>query len=150
MSRFFKRQADSSDSESSSSEEEELLSDDSGDEPKAKPTTSAKPMSRFLKKTGGDDSDSSSSSGSESDDDHDNDGDGTRQPKKASKFLVKGDASSSGSESDDDVKVVVKSARDKRLEELDALGRTIENAVRINDWVAINNGILSFHSLYLT
>ncbi|KAI0058056.1 eukaryotic translation initiation factor 3 subunit 8 [Artomyces pyxidatus] len=74
-------------------------------------------MSRFLRTAA---SDSSSSSESESDDDDEDDDD-------------------EGSGSDEDVKRVVKSARDKRLDEMEATGKTMDNALKINDWIAISN-----------
>lgn len=46
----------------------------------------------------------------------------------------------SDDESDDDGPKVVKSAKDKRLEEMEATVKVMDNASKINDWVAINNG----------
>ncbi|KAK9356725.1 eukaryotic translation initiation factor 3 subunit 8 N-terminus-domain-containing protein [Lipomyces doorenjongii] len=54
----------------------------------------------------------------------------------ASRFL-RGEESDESDE--DESKRVVKSAKDKRLEEIDAIIRTIENARKINDWVHISN-----------
>jgi translation initiation factor 3 subunit C len=125
MSRFFKRAGDSSDSESSSSEEEELMSSDD-EAPSAPAPTTKQPMSRFLKGAAGSDSDSSS----DSDDDSDSDSDEASGQKK------KSDAE----DSDEDTKKVVKSAKDKRVEEMEATGKVIENGLKINDWVAISNG----------
>lgn len=34
----------------------------------------------------------------------------------------------------------MKSAKDKRLDEVEATIKTIDNAAKINDWVAISNG----------
>ncbi|KAI0779679.1 eukaryotic translation initiation factor 3 subunit 8 [Fomes fomentarius] len=126
MSRFF-RAADDSDSDSSSSEEEELMSsDDEGPKPAA---PAAKPaMSRFLKSAG--DSDSSEESSSE---ESEMSSDEEEVKPKAGRFLV---GATADSDSDEDVKRVVKSARDKRLDEMEATGKSIDNAVRINDWVA--------------
>ncbi|KAI5794399.1 eukaryotic translation initiation factor 3 subunit 8 N-terminus-domain-containing protein [Peziza echinospora] len=42
-------------------------------------------------------------------------------------------------ESDDDTKRVVKSAKDKRLEEIEQSIKLIDNAQKINDWVVISN-----------
>jgi hypothetical protein len=41
---------------------------------------------------------------------------------------------------DEDVKRTVKSARDKRFEEMRAIVKILNNAKKINDWVAIQNG----------
>ena len=46
------------------------------------------------------------------------------------------------SSDEDGGKRVVKSARDKRLEEMEAAGKQMDNALKINDWVAISNGQL--------
>lgn len=123
MSRFF-RQAGDSDSESEESDEE-LMSSGGEDDAPARPTgPSAKPvMSRFLKKAG---SGSSSSSNSDSDSDSDSDdsdGEG-------------------GSGSSEEERTVVKSAMQKRLDEMEATGKVMDNGLRINDWVAISNGEL--------
>ncbi|KAF7376059.1 Eukaryotic translation initiation factor 3 subunit C [Mycena sanguinolenta] len=113
MSRFF-RQADDSDSSESSDGEEELMS--SGDEaPIARPAPAAKTgMAQFL--AGG----SSDSDSSDSDSDSDSD----------------------GQDSDDDEPqqaVRIMSAQEKRLVEMEATGKVMENALKINDWVAISN-----------
>lgn len=134
MSRFFK-QADDSSSDSDS--EEELMSSGDEDETTAtKPATAAKPaMSRFLRKT---DSGSSSDSDNDSEDESEmSDEEGQKETKKKSRFLR---SESEGEESDEDVKRVVKSARDKRLDEMEATGKVMDNALKINDWVAISNG----------
>lgn len=118
MSRFFRQAADS-DSESSDSEESLLSSDE--DASPAKPAAPAKTaMSRFLRTANASDS-SSSSSESESDSDEE--------------------------ESDEEIKRVVKSARDKRLEEMEATGKAMDNALKINDWIAISSGGSLFHVL---
>lgn len=153
MSRFFRRGGDSSDEESSS-EEEELLSQESDsddDAPKpAKTAAAAKPMSRFLR-TEGDDSDSDSDSDEDSDSDDSGSGNEVEKPvKKASRFL-KGAASDDES-SEEEVKVIVKSAKDKRNEEMETSGSLIEQKVKINDWAAINTGmpiLLVTSALYL-
>lgn len=135
MSRFFK-QADDSSSDSDS--EEELMT--SGDEDDAaaanKPATAAKPaMSRFLRKA---DSGSSSDEDEDSEDESEmSDEEGQKETKKKSRFLH---SEGEGEESDEDVKRVVKSARDKRLDEMEATGKVMDNALKINDWVAISNG----------
>ena len=61
----------------------------------------------------------------------------------ASKFLK--DQVSSDESEDEDKVTVVKSAKDKRLEELETVERLIENAVKINDWSTISNGELDTH-----
>jgi translation initiation factor 3 subunit C len=118
MSRFF-RQAGDSDSESEESDEE-LMS--SGDEDAVPPkATGAKPvMSRFLKTAG------SSSSSSESESESDSD---------------ESDEEGGEEDSDDEVKKIVKSAKDKRLDEMEATGKVMDNGLKINDWVAISNGM---------
>lgn len=119
MSRFF-RQADDSDSESEESDEELMSSGDEDAAPPKPAVGAPKPMSRFLKTAAGSDSDSSSEDSDDSDD-SDSDEDG-------------------GDGSDDEVKQVVKSAKDKRLDEMEATGKVMDNALKINDWVAISNG----------
>ena len=142
MSRFF-RQAGDSDSESESSDEESLRSDD---EAPAKPVLAPgqKPMSRFLR-TEGPDSDSSSEQSDNDDDDSDSDGDGAAEgaAPKLSKF--KKGAADSGSDSDGP-RGKVRPARDKRLEEMEGTSKSIDNAVKINDWVAISTGESSSYS----
>ena len=119
MSRFF-RHAGDSDSDSSSSDDE--LSMSSGEEiPLKTQTTTAKPaMSRFLRTA-----DSSSGSESESD----SDSDGQDEP---------GDGDGS---SEEDRPVRILSAIDKRLKEMEATGKVMDNALKINDWMAISNGM---------
>ncbi|KAF7792277.1 hypothetical protein EIP86_003313 [Pleurotus ostreatoroseus] len=131
MSRFFRQAGDSdSDSESSSSEEE-LMS--SGDEAAPKPAAAAKPMSRFLRSAGDDSSDESES---ESEDESEMSSDEEDKPKR-SRFLKTGSDDESSDE--DEGKRVVKSAKEKRLEEMEAAGKMMDNALKINDWVAISN-----------
>lgn len=128
MSRFF-RPAGDSDTESESSEEELMSSDDEAPKNTAKPA-----MSRFLRSQG----DSSSDEASESPSDDESDASGEAQEeKKKSRFIKTEDDES---DSDEDVKRVVKSAKDKRLEEMETTGKVIDNALKINDWVAISNG----------
>lgn len=88
-------------------------------------------MSRFLKTAGGD-----SSSSSESSDEDDSDESGDDDAPKKSKFL-KG-APSDDSDSEEETKKIVKSAKDKRVEEMEAIIKSLENANKINDWAAIN------------
>jgi len=140
MSRFFRQAADS-DSESSDSEESLLSSDE--DASPAKPAAPAKPaMSRFLRTANASDSSSSSESESEDEDESDDEGGAHKEVKPRSRFLRDSDEE----ESDEEVKRVVKSARDKRLEEMEATGKAMDNALKINDWIAISSGRL-FHIL---
>ncbi|EEH03969.1 eukaryotic translation initiation factor 3 [Histoplasma capsulatum G186AR] len=119
MSRFF--HGGGSDSDSSSSDEEELYSD------------------REEGQDLSDDDEESSSEEESSDEDSSSDSDGGEGG--ASKFF-KHDAGAAGDdsdESDDDDRVtIVKSAKDKRLEELEQTIRLIENAEKINDWAVIS------------
>ncbi|OJD11980.1 eukaryotic translation initiation factor 3 subunit C [Blastomyces percursus] len=118
MSKFF--HGGGSDSDSSSSDEEELYSDHDESQDIS------------------DDEDESSeeeSSSEESSSDSDDGGEGG-----ASKFF-KHDAGADddSDESDDEDRVtIVKSAKDKRLEELEQTMRLIENAEKINDWAVIS------------
>ena len=131
MSRFF-RPAGDSDSDTEESEEEELMSSD--EEAPAGKTAASKPigMAKFLKGAA-----SSSSSESESEEESDEDESDREQTQKKNRFLVGADASD---ESDEDERRIVKSATEKRQEEMEAVGRNIDNATKINDWVAISNG----------
>ncbi|KAI0786752.1 eukaryotic translation initiation factor 3 subunit 8 [Abortiporus biennis] len=98
-------------------------------QPAAKPA-----MSRFLR-SAADSSDSESESEEESEMSSDEEEKPAAQ-KKTSRFLK---GSDDEEESDEDVKRVVKSARDKRLDEMEASGKMMDNALKINDWVAISN-----------
>lgn len=138
MSRFFRQAGDSdSDSESSSSEEELMSSGDEAAAPAA--ATAAKPMSRFLRAAGEESSDESESE-SEDESEMSSDEEGGEKPKR-SRFLKTGGAQDSSDE--DEGKRVVKSAKEKRLEEMEAAGKMMDNALKINDWVAISNGVCS-------
>ena len=111
MPRFF-RAAGDSDSESEESEDELMSSED---EAPQRPTTTAQPaLASFLRG-------SSDSSSSDSDEE-----------------------SESGSDDDesdaDRPQTRILSAVDKRLREMEGTGVVIENALKINDWVAISNG----------
>ena len=141
MSRFFRQAADS-DSESSDSEESLLSSDE--DASPAKPAAPAKPaMSRFLRTANASDSSSSSESESEDEDESDDEGAAHKEAKPKSRFLRDSDED----DSDEEIKRVVKSARDKRLEEMEATGKAMDNALKINDWIAISSGRSLFHVL---
>ena len=122
MSRFF-RHAGDSDSDSSSEDDE--LSMSSGEDEKEislkTQTATAKPaMSRFLRTA-----DSSSGSESESE----SESDGQEDP----------EGEDGGSEADRPVRIL--SAIDKRLKEMEATGKVMDNALKINDWMAISNGM---------
>ena len=115
MSRFF-TQGDSS-SESSSSDEEELYSEEEGVQ---------KSDEESSDEEGASDEEGSSSSSDE----------GGKSG--VSKFLR--DVASSDESEDEDKVTVVKSAKDKRLEELEGVVKIIDNASKIGDWSAIATG----------
>lgn len=131
MSRFFRKAGDS-DSDTEESEEELLTSGD--EEAPSKPAAKPTGMSRFLRTAGSD----SSSSESESESEEEIEAEGQ---KKKGRFL-RSDSDDDESDDDEDVKRVVKSSKDKRLEEIEATGKVIDNALKINDWVAISAGLL--------
>lgn len=110
-SRFFT----ASDSSSESSEEEELYSEEESEE-------------------------GSEEESEEEDEDEDEDSDEDSEDGKtgANRFLRE---VSDEEPSDDEERVtVVKSAKDKRYEELEGTIRLIENAEKINDWAVISTG----------
>ena len=111
-----------------------MTSDD--DAPKQAAPAAKPAMSRFLKTAA--DSDSSDESSDEESKMSSDDEDEEEVRPRAGRFLRR---PSSGSDSDEDVKRVVKSAKDKRLEEMEATGKLMDNALKINDWVAISNGM---------
>jgi translation initiation factor 3 subunit C len=115
MSRFFRSAGSESDSESS---EDELLSTDDEAQKTREPAQKSA-MSRFLK------SDSSDSDTDEEDSDSDSD---------------VSDVESEESEERGAVKIL--SAHEKRLAEMEAIGKSLDNALKINDWVAISSGVL--------
>lgn len=116
MSKFFT--SGNSSSESSSDEEEYSLSEEEEEQQQSEEESDDEEESEE------EDEDSSS------DDDTGKAG--------ASKFLK--DQVSSDESEDEDKVTVVKSAKDKRLEELETVERLIDNAVKINDWSTISNG----------
>lgn len=121
-SRFF--HGDDSSSESSS-DEEELYSDEE-QESRNKPAQD------------GSDSESESDEDEDEDEDDSSSSDDEGGKTGASRFLK--DESSDEGESDEEDKVtVVKSAKDKRFDELEGTVRLIENAEKIGDWSAIND-----------
>ncbi|KAJ7680226.1 eukaryotic translation initiation factor 3 subunit 8 N-terminus-domain-containing protein [Mycena polygramma] len=116
MSRFFRNAGDSDSSDSSDGEEELMSSGDEAPPSRPAPATTKTAMDRFLV-TAGDSSDSDSSDSDSSDD-------------------------SDGPDSDDEEPqqaVRIMSAQEKRLVEMEATGKVMENALKINDWVAISN-----------
>jgi hypothetical protein len=119
MSRFF-RPANDSSSESSSDEEELYSEEEEEDEKQAS------------------DEGSDEEEDEDSDDDSSEDEDG--QKKKGASRFMRGAGSVSDDSSDDDRAKVVKSAKDKRLEELEATVKAIENGEKINDWGSISTG----------
>ena len=116
MSRFF-TQGDSS-SESSSSDEEELYSEDEDVQKSEEESSEEEEASE-------EEASSSSDEGGKSG---------------VSKFLR--DAASSDESEDEDKVTVVKSAKDKRLEELEGVVKIIDNASKIGDWSTIATGEL--------
>ena len=118
MSRFF--HGGDSDSESSSSDEEELYSDHEAKEDSEEESDEVE------------DSDEESSS-------EDEEGKGTG----ANRFLKPsgGGAEDSEESEDEDRVTVVKSAKDKRLEEVEGTVKLIDNAQKINDWAVISTGM---------
>lgn len=114
MSRFFRSGEDSS-SESSSDEEELYL------EQEEKESSSEE-----------EEEEEEEDSDAESDDDSD-----AGKAKGASRFL---EGWSESEESDTEQTTKVKSAKDKRHDELEATITTITNAEKINDWNIISNG----------
>lgn len=92
------------------------------------------------KKQKGSDDDSDSDDSDSDSDDSDSDDDDRQQVKKpaGSRFLR--GAASDDSDSDDERAKVVKSAKTKRADEVEACVKSIENASKINDWHAISNG----------
>lgn len=141
MSRFF-RQAGDSDSESEESDDELMSSGDDEAPQKPTATTTAKPaMSRFLRTA---DSDSSSS-----DSDEDSDSDSDAGPKRSG-LPTHDDSDDEEGEDADAPGVRIKSTTERRLDEMKATGKVMENALKINDWVAISNGMPSNASLFIS
>jgi translation initiation factor 3 subunit C len=122
MSRFFRPNPDS-DSESSS-DEEELYSEEENEEKVAS------------------EEDSDENSDEEEDEESSSEDEDGVKKKGANRFM-RGAGSVSEDSSDDDRAKVVKSAKDKRLEELEGTVKAIENGEKINDWGSISAGMLS-------
>ncbi|KAK0455109.1 eukaryotic translation initiation factor 3 subunit 8 N-terminus-domain-containing protein [Armillaria borealis] len=134
MSRFF-RQAGDSDSDSEESDDESMSSGD--DAPTQRPAASAaKPaMSRFLRTAGSD----SSSSDSDESEDSDSDSDDDARPAKRTGLPLRSDSEDEDSEEDTKAGVRIMSAQERRLADMESTGKAIDNALKINDWVAISN-----------
>jgi translation initiation factor 3 subunit C len=117
MSRFFRQAGDSdSDSETESSEDEIMSSEDEAPRPQAPAPKQA--MARFLR-TAGSDSSSSESEDESDDDDDDDEESGGDEEKPGARIL---------------------SAQEKRLKEMEATGKAMDNGLKINDWSAISTG----------
>lgn len=121
MSRFFT--GDGSSSESSSEDEEELYSDQ-------------EQLDNLEEEASEDDEEEEDASSSDSDD-------GTKTG--GQRFLR--DVGESDESEDEDKVTVVKSAKDKRHEELEAVVKLIENASKIGDWSTISTGQYEFIGL---
>ena len=119
MPRFFHG---GSDSESSSSDEEELYSD------------------REEQEQASDEGEEESSEEESSSEDDDVDVSSDDEPglTGASRFMK--DAQESDESDDEERVTVVKSAKDKRFDELEGTVKLIENAKKIHDWAVISTG----------
>jgi len=113
MSRFF--QGSDSDTETSSTSGEESYSDQEDEEQ----------------------SEEESEMSEEESEEEESEGEGRGLTQRRDYFL-RGAASDESEE--EEGKRVVKSAKDKRLQEIEATTKAIENGGKINDWVAISNG----------
>ncbi|KAF8070237.1 eukaryotic translation initiation factor 3 subunit 8 N-terminus-domain-containing protein [Lyophyllum atratum] len=132
MSRFF-RQAGDSDSDTESSDDESMSSG-AEDVPQRPAPSAGKPaasMSRFLKTAGSDSSESESEEESESDDDV--------VPQRRTGLPTLDDTDEEESDDAEAPGVRIKSATERRLDEMKATGKVMENGLKINDWVAISN-----------
>ncbi|TPX31340.1 hypothetical protein SmJEL517_g05301 [Synchytrium microbalum] len=159
-SRFYDAGSDS-DSDSASDSDESL-------DLKKKPTSTAKTTgtaapagrSKFLKK---DDSDESTEESSEEDDDDDeedsdeelsDDEGGVKKPgdgkvsRKARFMKGAAETDSDEDEDEDDQKRVVRSARDKRFEDMRSTVKLLKNGIKINDWIAISNEFDKLNKLH--
>lgn len=114
MSRFFQ----GSSSESESSEEESLYSEEEEER---------------------DAEDSEEEDSEEDEDESDDDSDESGSATGVNRFL-RSDDEESDDEEEEDKGTVVKSARDKKFEELEGTVRLIENAEKIGDWPVISSG----------
>ena len=66
----------------------------------------------------------------------------TTGPATGASMFKRGAIVESDEEDEDDVRRVVKSAKDKRFEEMRSIVHAIDNARKINDWVALQTGKL--------
>jgi translation initiation factor 3 subunit C len=117
-------------------------------------------MSRFFAaSSSGSDSDSDSDNSLSSDSQFQSDSElsslssqsekGPKLGGKGGKWLKRdnSDSDSDGGSSDDDGKKVVKSARDKRFDELRSYVKVMHNGLKIKDWLSIQNGIYPYSCL---
>ncbi|KAK5997476.1 Eukaryotic translation initiation factor 3 subunit C [Cladobotryum mycophilum] len=118
MSRFFRRPGDESSSESSSDDEELYANEDEEQQSQEE------------------ESEEDSAFGNDSDEESSEDSDDEDGKKGASRFLR--DAASDSSDSDDEVRAKVKSAKLKRLDELESSIKLIENGQKNGDWSLIS------------
>ncbi|KAH8914238.1 hypothetical protein BT69DRAFT_1358257, partial [Atractiella rhizophila] len=117
-----------SDSESETESEEELLYDSDGQERELK----------FVK-GGGSDEESEEESEEEEESDEEEEGEkDADKPLRSRKFLA-GASDSEDDESEDERKRTVKSAKDKRTEEMEGRVKGIQNAININDWTVVSD-----------
>lgn len=136
--RFFQKPGDS-DSDSSSESEEELLSEDESDTgvPSTKPAA-ASLKSKLTK--GAADSDSDDSEEEDEEDESEESGEEAGAGRGRAAFLKGAASDDSESEDDRSEKGVVKSAKDKILDELDSSERKLKNDIKISDWNSVNTG----------
>ncbi|KAF5015545.1 hypothetical protein F66182_13084, partial [Fusarium sp. NRRL 66182] len=118
MSRFF--HGGGSDSESRSSDEEELYSDHDEEEKSEEEESSEEDFSE------------------EEDSEEESSEDEDRPKKTGANIFLKDEGEDSDESEDEDKVTVVKSAKDKRLEELESTVKLIENAEKIGDWAVIS------------
>ncbi|KZZ98551.1 eukaryotic translation initiation factor 3 [Moelleriella libera RCEF 2490] len=121
MSRFFRGGEDSS--SDSSSDEEELYSDEEEEQQKGQ-------KNNFEKSDSDDDSDDMDDSDESDDSSSDDEAGG------ANRFLR--DAMSDSESEEEEVRAKVRSAKDKRLDELEASIKQIENGQKNGDWTLIS------------
>lgn len=101
-------------------------------------------MSRFFR-AGESDSDDTESdyseelSASESEDHSDSDSDDSSDDEQGKRKVGRFERTSDDSDSDDDTVRVVRSAKDKRFEEIEQAVTTMANGQKINDWVSVQN-----------
>jgi len=119
MSRFFRGDSSSE----SDSDEEELYTDDEVEE-----------------KVASDDEESSEEEDDEGEE-SDSSEEGGSKKTGINQFLRDAGSDSEDSSSDDERTKVVKSAKDKRYEELEGTIKAIENGQKINDWGSISAGV---------